>query len=802
MWPHEKNRIIGSQRRVIKNRNKRAVFTLIGICFLSLASSGSPLPGTESPASPAKASTQTAPVMPKPLWQSKLEVEETDFIEFLSNDRILVGTIDTTEMGGGLKPSEVKLLNSANGEPVWSSPRGSYGSPQTILEVYPVILLRGSKQIAALSPENGKELWAREKPDETSHLLPARDLIVFVSCIKEQPQSLYALNVKTGSEVWRTPLQNYPREKGVQIEVTAMGDDVLLSGPQVAAFSGPDGKLLWQTAFPGKFGPKAAAVPLGDGLYFADGGSITRAEPQSGKKLWSEDISDGTFEALTTSEHRLFVILRGGGQNPPDWIAAIDSGTGKQLWKSNLLERAASPISIEGNLLYLTTPRNVIALDASNGSVVFRSAIPIDLQSDRQLSDNLRIESDRIVVAREIGVLALRKADGKLLFWDVVRGGMGFTYDYATNRIRHVAVASMPRNKSKKKQQAPPNPDSAPFDENYRVEIAEQKAAYESMIASQAAYLASTGNTISSAYRQQITSTDNLFRHRLISIDQKIHQEKTAANMEFAAQTALGGMQAMAVVGSFINTTVGERVMASYQARVTQAIETHANSLQEKFYLRPAYEWHRGWSLHVVNLETGQRGDILLSSDDSAPDVEAPNLPTFSVNGSQIVSKGLGANPERAPTKRMHATLAGKVTLFAPSVLAFDAASLAFEPCSKEVTPTTQPVQPAKRGLDDQLIQAALLSDLETVRHSLDAGADVNAVDAYGKTALMLAAEAAFSYDKPDIIELLLARGADPLLRDPGGLRALDHLAGLATFQVDKGLLRARKLLMQSQKED
>jgi ankyrin repeat protein len=44
----------------------------------------------------------------------------------------------------------------------------------------------------------------------------------------------------------------------------------------------------------------------------------------------------------------------------------------------------------------------------------------------------------------------------------------------------------------------------------------------------------------------------------------------------------------------------------------------------------------------------------------------------------------------------------------------------------------------------------------------LDAGADVNAVDAYGKTALMLAAESLGSYRKLDIIKLLLKSGAGP----------------------------------------
>jgi outer membrane protein assembly factor BamB len=753
---------------------------------------------TDDPAPAVKATTETSPKMLKPLWQTKLNVQETDFIEFLSNDRVLVGTIDTNEMGGGLKPDEIMLLNSANGETVWTSPRDSYGSDQTLLAVDPVILLQGSKKVAALDPEKGNTLWSLEKPGEKSCMLSARNLIVFLSRSKGQPTSLQAVNVKTGSEVWRTPLENYPEKKDVKIEVTAMADTVLLSGPQAAAFSASDGKLLWQMAFPGNFGSKAVVIPLGEELYFSDSASITRADPKSGKQLWSEAISDGTFEALTASEHHLFVIIKGSGENPPDWIAALDSDTGKQLWKSDLLERAASPVSIEGNLLYVTTPRNVIGMDALNGSAVFRSAVPTDLQSERLLPDNLRIEGDRIIVARETGVLGVQKADGKLVFADHVRGGTGFTYDYATNKIRHAVMSQTPRSKKKKKRQEEPprNPDSVAPDENYRVAMAQQKAAYESMAAYIHAGMMNSTNMITNATQPIINQhrEDVLPGQHVYSI----RDQQRAANLALVSTAAVAGV---GIAASIINAKILGRRMESYQARVTQAIETHANSLQEKFYLRPAYEQHRGWSLHVVNLETGQRGNILLSSDeDLAPDTLAANLPAFSTNGSQIVSKGLGSNPETAKRAWHRKTWAGKVALASPSVLAFDLASVPFEPCSKSPTIATETADPAKRALDDQLIEAAFMSDIGTVRKSLDAGADVNALDAYGKTALMLAAESVAMYNKTDIIKLLLDRGADPFVRDPSGLTALEHLL-LLNPPPTKGIAGGLKLLKKAQKE-
>lgn len=70
----------------------------------------------------------------------------------------------------------------------------------------------------------------------------------------------------------------------------------------------------------------------------------------------------------------------------------------------------------------------------------------------------------------------------------------------------------------------------------------------------------------------------------------------------------------------------------------------------------------------------------------------------------------------------------------------------------------TQP----KKQLSDKL--------LEVARLLLDKGADVNAVNVWGRTPLMLAA----FWGTPSLIKLLLNSGADPDLRDQDGLTALE----------------------------
>jgi outer membrane protein assembly factor BamB len=741
----------------------RTLSVLLAFCFICGASG-------------SLAAPPTSPEPAKPHWQAKLSVEETDFIEFISKDRVLVGTVNTGDFGGGLQPHEIVLMNSVTGEKLWAAPRGSYGSPQTLLDVDPVILIEGSKQFVALNPVNGAVLWSRERAGETSLQLPAHNLIAFLAR-KAAPMTISAVNVKTGSEAWRTPIENYSVDKGTKLDVTIMGDAVLLSGPEVAAFSAADGKLLWRMPFPGTFGPKSSAIPLGDDLYFSDGSAITRSDPASGKQLWRAAVSNGAFQALTTNKNSVFLLSKGSGENSPDSITALDRNTGKQLWNVSLPDRAASPISTEEDLLFLTTPANVIALDAQDGSVVFKTTIPAELQSRRQLPDNLRIESGRIIVAREDGVLAVRKSGGKLLFADQIPGGKGFTYDYSTDIFRH--ATSVPGNK---KHPVQLNSDSASPEDNYRVAVAQQQVAY---------------NAIRVSTQRSMDST-NLILYG--SSRPTFQQQQQAGRGAAVAGAAIGA--GMAVVGAF-NAVYVAREVDTYQERVKHTFLTHASSLQDKFYIRPSYEQSSGWSLYIVNLETGEHASVLLTLDaDEDPNMIAAHLPAFSIDGSRIVSKGIGPNPEWVKAHKFHLGLAGlyaRAVVAYPSVLAFDLASLHFTQDAK--TPATNPVDPAKSKLNDQLLEAAYRNDLEAAKNALDAGANVNAVDEYGNTALMLAAEASVRSGKDPLIELLLGRGANADIRDSGGLTAFQHVFIPLVTVSGAWNPRAMKDLHKAQKE-
>jgi ankyrin repeat protein len=78
--------------------------------------------------------------------------------------------------------------------------------------------------------------------------------------------------------------------------------------------------------------------------------------------------------------------------------------------------------------------------------------------------------------------------------------------------------------------------------------------------------------------------------------------------------------------------------------------------------------------------------------------------------------------------------------------------------------------------------------NLKAVSALLEAGADVNAQDKDGKTALMYAA----FHSSPKIIAALLKNGADVMLKDSAGRMALDIAAGKKNLQGTYALQRLR----------
>ena len=74
--------------------------------------------------------------------------------------------------------------------------------------------------------------------------------------------------------------------------------------------------------------------------------------------------------------------------------------------------------------------------------------------------------------------------------------------------------------------------------------------------------------------------------------------------------------------------------------------------------------------------------------------------------------------------------------------------------------------------INDELIRSAKDGDIEKVKQLIVQGADVNAKDVSGKTALLWAAW----YGHTEVVKLLIQAGADVNAKDDEGRTALDYV--------------------------
>jgi len=81
-------------------------------------------------------------------------------------------------------------------------------------------------------------------------------------------------------------------------------------------------------------------------------------------------------------------------------------------------------------------------------------------------------------------------------------------------------------------------------------------------------------------------------------------------------------------------------------------------------------------------------------------------------------------------------------------------------------------VSDAQKGLDARLIDAVKRGDLETVRDALQSGADKNARDFLGRTAMICAVLAR----QEEVVRLLVMENADPNLKDLNGWTVITNL--------------------------
>jgi ankyrin repeat protein len=91
---------------------------------------------------------------------------------------------------------------------------------------------------------------------------------------------------------------------------------------------------------------------------------------------------------------------------------------------------------------------------------------------------------------------------------------------------------------------------------------------------------------------------------------------------------------------------------------------------------------------------------------------------------------------------------------------------------TRDIAPWTNQIQGNPRQIDKDLIDGIFFKTRKQTEQIINAGADVNARDEFGHTALMHACQLI----DDDKVKLILKKGANANLEDPEGLIAMDYI--------------------------
>jgi outer membrane protein assembly factor BamB len=108
---------------------------------------------------------------------------------------------------------------------------------------------------------------------------------------------------------------------------------------------------------------------------------------RTGKVLWNVPLDNGAMSQPLVVGNRVFIgsgnqkfFYRNGIQyfgTGSNSIYALDTATGKQIWRLRLLgEAMPTPVYQDGVLYWVTGGRRFLAIDASNGHIIWQLALP------------------------------------------------------------------------------------------------------------------------------------------------------------------------------------------------------------------------------------------------------------------------------------------------------------------------------------------------------------------------------------------------------------------------------------------
>ncbi|MFW5864189.1 MAG: PQQ-binding-like beta-propeller repeat protein [bacterium] len=230
-----------------------------------------------------------------------------------------------------------------------------YATPTPILDDGVLYAWFGPAGLFAMNPENGEVLWSKILGEECHRWGTAASLVTCddMLIVNASPEchTLFALNKKTGDEIWKTQetlvtKSQYNRAWAAPMVIDPpSGKQVLLLGmDQLASIDPKTGKTLW--IFPTRQGYSASNPLYRDGTIYAITGSghgawnsyALKPDPGLDRKeriVWKSADNGSGFSSPVILDDKIYYAAFTGKERPASakGFCCMDAKTGEIIYK-------------------------------------------------------------------------------------------------------------------------------------------------------------------------------------------------------------------------------------------------------------------------------------------------------------------------------------------------------------------------------------------------------------------------------------------------------------------------------------
>ena len=719
----------------------------------------------------------------KQLWQLQVKDEEVDQITPLNDKKVLVTTIKT-ELKHFLpipkflgvvylyQYSNMSLVNLDNGTIDWTFSTLNFGQKsQNIIAMSPEILIcattEDSSNYFAIRPDSGKLVWTNKIMGPSDYLVTDDNKSLLLSFKEKDNLIVEKLSLKDGNVTWKSTLDINKDEKMVASHFLPGKDIDLVVGKNIISLNDNDGKIKWQNSFKNGISSSFYSEKL---IWLYNNHQVVSINRITGKitNEYSLPLRD-ILNAIVFNN--FLIVYENDSIKKTRQISCFNIDKQNLNWELPVESALKSSIYKEDNNLFFTTKNMFYDLGIKSGIVNTSILLPDTIEAMTPGIDIIQKSNDNFMITRENSIILISGKEKIVTSKSSFGIAGGFTPSYIQNKIKNIKLVM-----STKDYYTSTAKLNNLATDNFNNAIRQNQITMTNTTAMYA--------QLDAMYAQKGAS----YIDQRIAIAQKEYNlEKTEAGLELAGAIAnLGGAVAIAIMAPIIHEAQMEAINHDFdymERKINTANHYQNNSICGNLCFKPYYD--KGWRLAVMDVNKVGYATIPMIPDLFPLRYSVTNSIVYSIidRGDKkflLVKalKPLAQNPE-VYTLRYLKRYNGNVaewTLPKPSIICYDISNIKTD----YAVPWTQRLHVNPRPIDKAFIDSIIILSTyinkkiikNKVEKLLQAGANINAIDEYGHTALMYACQIGFN----TCVEFLLESGANPNIEDPEGFNAFDYI--------------------------